>query len=113
MRVTAYSFGNISINGAPYTSDVIVFQDRVNGSWWRKQGHYLQPADLEEVVAARPQAVVIGTGHSGMMQVPSDTVEFLERKGIEVHVSKTGKAVDVFNRLAGEKLTVGAFHITC
>jgi hypothetical protein len=113
MHIDDYGFGRIVIDGKRYTSDVIVYPDKIDPSWWRKQGHYLREEDLADVVAAGPDIVIIGTGYSGVMEVPQKTVAFLESKGIRVFVEKTGKAVEVFNEQQGNLKVVGAFHLTC
>ncbi|MEJ2684560.1 MAG: Mth938-like domain-containing protein [Candidatus Sulfobium sp.] len=113
MHIDDYSFGRIVIDGKTYTSDVIVYPDKIDPSWWRKQGHYLQEEDLADVVAAGPDVVIIGRGYSGVMEVPQKTVAFLESKGIRVFVEKTGKAVETFNKQRGTGKVVGAFHLTC
>ena len=113
MTIEDYSFGKIVISGTTYTSDVIVYPEKVDPSWWRKDGHLLQKTDLSDIVAAEPATVVIGTGGWGVMKVPDSTVTFLESKGIKVVIEKTAKAVEIFNRLSNEEKTVGAFHLTC
>lgn len=113
MRITHYSFGKITVDGKTYASDVIIYPGRVDPSWWRKEGHYLQPADLGDVVASRPDIVIIGTGYSGVMQVPAGTVEFLSSKGIEVRVMRTEKAVEAFNEEEKGKTVIAALHLTC
>lgn len=113
MHIDDYSFGRIVIDGKTYTSDVIVYPARVNPSWWRKEGHYLREEDLADVAAEAPDVVVVGTGNSGVMEVPRKTVSFLESRGIRVFVEKTGKAVDTFNKQQGAGKVVGAFHLTC
>jgi hypothetical protein len=113
MHIDDYVFGRIVIDGKAYTSDVIVYPDRVHSSWWRKEGHYLQEEDLVDIVAADPEVVIIGTGNSGVMRVPQKTVAFLESKGIRVLVEKTGEAVKTFNEQQGIGTVVGAFHLTC
>ncbi len=114
MRIDFYSFGRIVIDGKTYTSDVIIYPGRVDASWWRKKGHRLQPADLTDVVSAKPDVLIIGTGYAGVMDVPEETADFIRSKGIEVRVEKTGKAVDAFNSLQGSKKTVvAALHLTC
>ena len=112
MRIADYSFGRIVIDHSAYTSDIIVYPDRVDSSWWRKEGHCLQPEDLAAVVAARPELVIIGTGYSGMMEVPERTKTFLEVKGITVLIEKTGRAVHLFNEQR-DRNVIGAFHLTC
>ena len=62
MKVEHYSFGKITIDGQTYTSDVIIYPERVDSSWWRKQGHNLQIEDMAGVIKAEPGVVIIGTG---------------------------------------------------
>jgi hypothetical protein len=112
LRIQKYEFGSIVIDGKTYTSDVIVFPDRVRDRWWRKEGHRLDVDDLEEVLEFRPEVLVVGTGYSGLMEVPEETLRYLEMKNIEVHVAPTREAVRIFNGLEGRRV-VGAFHLTC
>jgi hypothetical protein len=114
MKIDSYSFGHIVIDGKAYTSDVIIYGDRVDATWWRKEGHRLQPEDLVDVVNARPAILVIGTGYAGVMRVPKKTIEYIASHGINITVERTGKAVDLFNALqAQQKRVVAALHITC
>jgi len=114
MKIDSYSFGKIVINGQAYSSDVIIYDDRVDSSWWRKEGHSLCPEDIADVLNARPDILIIGTGYAGVMSVPKKTLAHIESRGIEVKVARTSKAVELYNSLQGKKNTViAAFHITC
>jgi len=113
MKIEHYTFGRITIDGKTYTSDVIIYPERVDASWWRKQGHSLHIADLTEVVNARPKILAVGTGYSGAMVVPEETISYLKSKGIEVHVARTEKAVELFNKLQKDKKVIAALHLTC
>lgn len=113
MKIEHYSFGKITIDGKTYTSDVIIYPGRVDSSWWRKEGHYLQVVDLTDVINAKPEVLIIGTGYSGVMRVPKETISHLESKGIEVHVARSEKAVEMFNKLQKEKIVIAALHLTC
>ena len=113
MHIDGYVFGRIIIDIKTYTTDVIVYPDRVDPSWWRKEGHYLQKEDLPEIVKAKPDILIIGTGNMGVMQVAESTIKYFERQGIEVHVAKTGKAVEMFNDLSAGNKVIAAFHLTC
>ena len=113
MHIDGYVFGRMVIEKKTYTSDLIVYPDKVDASWWRKEGHYLQKEDLRGIIAAKPDILIIGTGDMAVMKVPESTIKYLEGKGIEVHVAKTGKAVDLFNNQPGDKKVIGAFHLTC
>ncbi len=113
MRISNYSFGSITVAGCSYTSDVILLPDRIIPNWWRKSGHLLVPEDLEEVVAAAPARLVIGTGAAGGMRVPEATLEFLRQEGIEPTVLRTKVACERFNLLAAEGDVAAALHLTC
>ena len=115
MVIEHYSSGRITIDGETYSSDVIIYPERVDSSWWRKDGHTLNIEELQDVLNADPlRVVVIGTGiFSGIMKVPKETVAYLESKGIEVHAARTGKAVEIFNALQKGKKVIAAFHLTC
>lgn len=111
--IQSYSFGRIVVDGCEYTSDVIIFPDRVKGNWWRIEGHSLHPEDLEEVVEEEPDVLVVGKGSSGLMTVPSETKEYLKSRGIELIAEPTKKACQTFNELSKKKKAVAAFHLTC
>ncbi|HID62681.1 MAG TPA: hypothetical protein EYP49_08110 [Anaerolineae bacterium] len=114
MNIEDYRFGRIVIDGKAYTSDVIVFPDRVNDNWWRNEGHELCPADLWEVVQEKPEVLVVGTGRSGLMRVLPETEEYLQRQGIKLIAERTAEACQTFNRLSRSGEKVGAaLHLTC
>ena len=112
-QIESYSFGNMVYEGKSYTSDLIIYPDRVDPSWWRLKGHLLQPEDLKEILAENPGILIIGTGAMGVMNVPAPLKKQLEDKGIELYVEKTGKAVKIFNAAAQGKKVIAAFHLTC
>ncbi len=114
MKIESYSFGHIVIDGKTYTADVIVYRDRVDASWWRKEGHSLVPADLADALNSKPDILIIGTGYAGIMTVPEKTLTHIASQGIEVKVERTAKAVGLYNAMQGKKKNViAALHVTC
>jgi len=114
MLIDHYGFGHIGIAGRHYDADVIIFPDRVQERWRRREGHQLAVEDLTTVFTAAPQQLVIGTGCYGRMQVPEETLGALQAAGIEIVVAKTGKAVSEYNRLQEKYArSVAALHLTC
>jgi hypothetical protein len=112
--IDSYAFGRLETGGRTYDADVILFPDRVEAHWWRREGHRLMIDDLGTVLAYGPEVFVVGTGASGMMAVPPETRSALEAKGIRVIVQPTPEAVETFNRLLGEGKRVAAgLHLTC
>ena len=113
MRITDYSFGCISIDGAVYRSDVIVFPRRVQEPWWRKEGHRLDVSDLAEVMRNKPRTLVVGTGYYGNMRIPDETLKALDEGGIRLIAARTGEAVQLFNAMAESADIVAALHLSC
>jgi hypothetical protein len=113
MKIEHYSFGRITIDGNTYISDVIIYPDKVDPSWWRKEGHSLHIVDLKDVINLKPEVLIIGTGQSGMLIVPEETLSYLKGHNIEVYVARTGKAVELFNKIRDDKKTFAVLHLTC
>jgi hypothetical protein len=114
MLIDAYRFGRIDVDGQAYTSDVIITPERVLGGWWRKEGHNLLIADLADVIAAKPDIVVVGTGYFGRMAVSEDARRYLEAQGISVRDARTRQAIQDFNQLQDQQArVVAALHLTC
>lgn len=111
--IESYNFGEIVIDREKYTNDVIVFPNRVKDGWWRDKGHSLSPGDLDEVMDAEPDVLIVGTGAYGRMSVPSKTQDFIKSRGIELIIEKTEKACDSYNDISDEKNAVAALHLTC
>ncbi len=111
--IESYAFGRIVVDGQRYFRDLIIYPDRVEAGWWREEGHSVSPADLWEVIQARPEVLVIGQGSFGRMDVPAETRRALEEAGIEVIVEPTGRACETFNRLSATRRAAAALHLTC
>ncbi len=113
-RIEHYSFGKISIDGEEYRQDLIVYPDRVDSGWWRKEGHRLQLEDISGVLTAPPDALVVGQGEPGKMKVDGRVAEELERLNVDLIAAPTRVACDTFNELTQQgKRVVAALHLTC
>lgn len=110
MHIDAYSFGEIVVDGTTYTSDVIIYPDRVAANWRRERGHHLQPDDLADVIAVALRHLFIGTGVNGRMTVSEETKQLLRRHDVSFEVLPTDEACRAFNQ--GSEV-VAALHLTC
>jgi len=79
MRIDRYSFGHVDVEGHSYDADVIIFPDRAQERWWRREGHRLAQEDLETVLAEKPDVLLVGTGYYGRMWVPEETLYSLRQ----------------------------------
>lgn len=111
--IESYDFGRIVIDGRKFGSDVVIFPDRIDGNWWRKEGHTLSVDDVKEIVEAKPEVLVVGTGYSDLMKIHPQTEQYLRSSGIELIAAKTEKACKIYNELFKSGRVVAAFHLTC
>ena len=44
--IESYNFGKITINSKEYHSDLIIYMNRIDDKWWRKEGHNLCIEDI-------------------------------------------------------------------
>ncbi len=109
-----YTFGRIVADGQAHTNDIKIIDGQVVPEWWRKSGHRVEAADVRDILSAKPDKLVIGTGHSGNMRLTREAEDRLNAEGIEVTAAPTAEAMETFNRLheAGENVA-GGFHLTC
>jgi hypothetical protein len=117
--IEKYDFGILRVAGKEYHHDVILYpevdgrEEHVVENWWRQEGHRLDKADLEEVVKAKPEMLVVGTGYHACMKVPQETLDFLNGLGIEVLVEPTQNACQIYNQRRDIRKVVAALHLTC
>jgi hypothetical protein len=114
MKIDRCSFGSLVINGKTYRDDLIILPDgKILKPWWREKGHQLTMDDLQDLIHALPEIIVVGTGMSGRV-IPVKNLEAdLAKLLIEFIAVPNEEAIKVFNQLAPEKRIGGGFHLTC
>jgi hypothetical protein len=112
-EIMDYRFGRMVVDGEQHTRDLILLPDRVVANWWRKDGHRVDVEDLQQVLDAAPEVLVVGTGAHGLMQVSQETRRTVEAAGIELRAARTGEAWQMYNDCRERRRTAGAFHLTC
>ena len=113
MRIEAYDFGRITIDGKTFRNDLKIIRGKIVPSWWRKEGHNLLCADIEDILQAKPEVLIVGTGSPGMMTVSGEVTDRLAELGIELIVKPTRQACDAFNTITNTRDTAFAAHLTC
>jgi hypothetical protein len=112
-KIDSYHFGQIVINGRKYTSDVIIFPDKVQGDWWRDESHELALKDIADIIDENPEILLVGTGASGLMRVLPEVASAIEARNIQLVVQSTGEACQIYNQLSPTQRVVAALHLTC
>jgi hypothetical protein len=119
--ITALSWGQmeVTINGEKqHYRDCKIWPAGAREWRWEETGTHhspgIQPADIEEILEHEPEAVVLGRGQLGRLNMCAETEALLHKRGISYHIEKTGKAIALFNDLINQGKRVGGlFHSTC
>ncbi|MDP9023550.1 MAG: MTH938/NDUFAF3 family protein [Actinomycetota bacterium] len=115
MRIDDYEYGRVVIDGREERNDVILVDGTLHANWWRDEGHRLQVEDLQPVLDAEPDLLVVGTGTAGNMRPASDLDGQLRSHGIELEAMPSPQAVRRYNEVAraGDRDVALAIHLTC
>ena len=114
MKIEAYSFGRMIIDGKQYSSDLLIYPDgRVEDTWYRKKGHGLSIDDIPALIQAGPEIIIAGTGANGLMKPEKGFVKRLSQKGIHFISLPSIEAAERYNKLSLEKPVGACFHLTC
>lgn len=111
-RLEGYTFGRVTVDGEQRTRDLIVLPDGVVHDWWRREGHSLVIDDLAQVLEELPERLVVGSGAHGRLRPVPAVIEELARRGVEVEVHPTDRAVRRYNEL-DDRRAAAALHLTC
>ncbi len=113
--VNSYRFGEIVIEQTTYNKDVKILSDgQVVHPWWRREGHSVDPEDVEDLLRDEPQVIVLGMGQPGRMRASSRLLPELEKRGIRLVEKPTQEAVEELrNSLEQGTRVCAGFHLTC
>lgn len=111
MPIDSISFGEITIKGKTYYSDVVVTsEDRVS---LLEKTHIISPSLVRKILEKRPDSIVVGVGLEGTVHIHPAVKAALKKKNIRLFVDNTENAVEIFNALQGQRKKVaGIMHIT-
>ena len=105
---------HMTVDGTKHHRDLKIINGEIKANWWRREGHRLDIEDIQDILSAKPEVLVIGTGYAGNMRIPGSVRQTLEDHRIKFIAATTADATKTFNRLVDEgKDVAGAFHLTC
>jgi len=117
-QITRVSWGRLELEGkaGPY-KDAKLFPGGAREWNWRETNTSHKPgiqiADVQELLEHGSKIVVLSRGMAECLQVPPETLNFLNEHQISVHVLPTRHAVALYNKLAQTEPVGGLFHTTC
>lgn len=116
-KVTHISWGRIELDQLPPGKDYKLYPGGGRPWDWRETGtrHVpgIQPTDVAELVEQGSEVVILSRGMDLMLKTAPETLDFLQRAGIEVHVLETLEAVALYNELASTRPVGALIHSTC
>jgi len=112
-KIENYRFGIIIIDGNKYTRDVIILPDRILTNWRRSEGHYLQVDDINTVLEAVPEVLIVGQGSISRMKIGAGVEEAVNSAGIKLISLPTKDACREYNSVSQKRPTAAALHLTC
>lgn len=115
MRIEAFAFGRITIDGVTYEHDVVIDHGHVRKrnkkpSKKFKDDFEHTPLSVEEDIPWRCERLVIGTGAYGNLPVMDDVKKEAERRRIDLAIMPTSEAVKALGKA---KRTNAILHVTC
>lgn len=117
-KIDSFQFGSIVIDGRKYGHDILIFPDGVvrerEGGFWKFGSHVIRKAEVEELIRAKPELLIVGTGTSGRARVESELKASAAEANVELLITSSSEAINRLNQLIDEgKRAAALIHITC
>ena len=116
MRIDRFSFGTIRIDGEIYENDVVIDRGEVRTRKKKRSKPYRDdyghtPLSVAENIPWKCTRLVVGTGAEGGLPVMPAVFDEAERRGVEMKVVPTEKAIELLRGAPND--TNAVLHITC
>ncbi len=116
MRIEAFSFGSIRIDGVTYEHDLVIDRGEVlkrkkKASKRFRDAFGHTPLSLEEEIPWKCRQLVIGTGAYGALPVMDDVKREADRRKVELIVLPTREAIEVLRKASAGANAI--LHVTC
>jgi uncharacterized protein len=105
--ITGYSDSFVEINKQRYAQNLIVMADKLILDWQATDFASLAEAHFAQIVALKPEVVLLGTGEKHQFLHPK-IVQKLTEKNIPLECMTTAAACRTYNFLMSEGRTVAA-----
>lgn len=116
VSVDRFSFGSIRIDGETYERDVLIDRGAVRLRNKKPSKRYRDefghtPLSADEKIPWHCKHLIIGTGAEGALPVMRTVLAEARRRGVDVTVVKTEKAVELLQH--ADVHTNAILHVTC
>ncbi len=117
-RIESFRFSSIVIGGKTYGRDVLILPDGAvkqrRGGFWKFGSHTIRKGEIEELVKAKPEIVVVGIGTDAKARLEPDAQLLAKESTLELFVLPSREAIKRLNQIIDEGRRAAALiHITC
>jgi hypothetical protein len=116
-HIQQIAWGSTDVEGIGRLKDVKLWPGGGREWDWRETGTQhvpgILPADVQELIDRGSEVVVLSRGMELRLHTAPETVDLLERLGVEVHIAESKAAADLYNMLAETRPTGCLIHSTC
>jgi hypothetical protein len=116
MHFEAFEFGSIRIDGVTYENDIVIDRGEIrprrkkpSKPFRNEYGH--TPLSVAEKIPWKCGRLIVGTGADGALPVMDGVRAEAERRGVELIVLPTSKAIDALRKQP--KKANAILHVTC
>jgi len=115
MRIEAFSFGSLRVDGVTYTHDVVIDGGQVRKRRKKPSQQFREafghtPLSVAEDIPWKCRRLVIGTG-TGALPVMDEVKREAERRHVKLVILPTAEAIDELN--AHPEHANAILHVTC
>jgi uncharacterized protein len=105
--ITGYGDNFIEINRKKYSQNLIVLADKIVEDWQVKNFSLLSEMSFDDLLALKPEVILLGTGNKHQFLQPK-TFRKLTERGIPLECMTTAAACRTYNILMSEGRNVAA-----
>ena len=116
MRVGAYQFGSVTIDGTTYHTDIVIDRGEVRKRHKKPSKKYREqsghtPLSAEEDIPWDCRQLLVGTGDMGQLPIVDEVVEEARQRGVKLVALRTGEVVKKLKSKPAH--TNAILHLTC
>ena len=105
--IDEFKYGFFKVDRKEHYGDIKIINDKVK-QWPSRERFILRKEDLKDIIEAKPDILIIGTGATGLLQVSKELQMELQQLRIKIYIEKTVQACQRYNKLKRELKNVHA-----
>jgi hypothetical protein len=117
VSIASFRWGQIVDSTGRVFKDARLFPGGAEEWDWRKTGTRHEPgiqtADFADLLATKPDVIILSRGVDLVLQVPQATIDFAQAHAPTVLVLQTEQAVAEYGRRIASERVVAVLHSTC